>query len=73
MLFIFTCLQEEETVFGISRHRELSGCRALSRALSCIITNASGALQRIPQLSAGTHLAAPRRKRRSEKGLGDKG
>lgn len=45
-------------MFGISRHHELSGCRALSRAENCIIKNASNALQQIPQLSQRMHLAA---------------
>lgn len=30
-------------MFGISHHHERSGCRALSRALSCVIENASDA------------------------------
>lgn len=44
-------------MFGISRHHELSGCRALSRAGNCIIKNASNALQRIFQLLQEIHLA----------------
>lgn len=44
-------------VFGISRHHELSGCRALSRAPELYNQKCSNALQWILQLSLGTHLA----------------
>lgn len=43
-------------MFGISRHHELSGCRALSRALNCRIKNASNALQWILQVLQGLTL-----------------